>query len=901
MAFAVASQASAQDTTVGEVVVTGSRIVRSDVESVSPITVITAQQIQNSGSIDLGDILRRDPAIGSGGVGKSQNLFGGGAQVVDLRNLGSTRTLVLIDGHRYSLFTDSLQNEGQDLSFIPIAMIDRLEVLRDGASTAYGADAVSGVVNFLLRKDFEGADISAQYGVSGQGDANSYRVSGVIGAGNDRGHVMLGVDVQKQNELFQRDRGLTAYSFFIGTTPLVGSSAAPGAKLYDNNTGDLVECFNNTGGIAAGSCPRWDYSNNQSLITGSKIYDISAAGHYAITDNVELYGTVIYGNRSSVNDLAAQPLFAFSTVGPYLGGLTIPATSTNNPYGVDLALQWRPNQYALRHSTDVGQQLWGTVGLKGDFPGAKFHWDIGTTYSRTTSDNFTESVPNAVHLQRLLDTSQCAADAICAAAGPIANVQNFFAGTETLSAAQQAYGFYKQSEFSTFTTSQTVGTISGPVFTLPAGDLSVALGGEYRRESGKAVSDPVTASGESTANAVFDTSGQFNVKEAFVEIEAPLIKDMPFIQKATLNVQGRYSDFSNFGSTWNYKLGLDWSVNSSLRLRATLGTSFRAPNVVELYGGGVQSYDFIIDPCDTSSGPVTGQTATNCAATGAGPTYTQPAPQLLDLSGGNPALKPEKGRSWTIGAALTPTFLPNFQATVDYYHIKLTDTIARPDLSMILANCYADPTLAARATNIADECYQSNIRTTGGNLVYLNDRWQNLGETLTDGIDFTLRYTFNTLGPIPGSLDVQSRNTWLHRYIQDGFDWAGYIEADIQQAFPRFRSVLNLDYRLNDAWSLDWTTYYTNGMIDIYGSANANTAGVVPLDSPTLGHYTGPGYYVTHDVIAHWRNDTLDIGVGINNVFDHSIPYVFNSGNNTSPETYDVVGRYFFVNARARF
>jgi outer membrane receptor protein involved in Fe transport len=898
---AAADQASGDS---GELVVTGSRIIHSDVLSTSPLTVVTSAQISNAGEVSLSEILRRDPAIGSQGIGQSNNLSGGGAQVIDLRNLGVTETLVLLNGRRYSLFLDSLNNQGQDLSFIPIAMLDRVEVLRDGASTAYGADAVAGVVNFILKDRFEGVDLSGFYGVSGRGDVQQYRASGVIGAGNDRGHVVVGLEVQHSEPLTQssREDWLGVPIGLLGPTPatsLYGSGYTPGGRLYDPNTGGVVQCFNNTGGVATGACPRFDYAPYQSISAGQQIYNAAINANYQITDHIQLIGSVVYGDRQSKTYLAAQPIAALSGyVGPYPDGIIIGAASANNPYGQDLALQWRPNMYARRISQDSGDQLWLSVGAKGDLVDGRYHWEFNHTYARTQSANSTASVPNAVHLTHLLNTDQCAVDPLCSAVGPVSNIFDFFSQKETLTKGQVDYAFYTQTQNALFSTTDDEIEFNGPIMTLPAGDWSFSVGAEYRRETGQAQADAVTQSGESTANAVQPTNGSYSVKELFGETEIPLIKDVPFIQELTANLQGRYSDFSNFGSATTYKGGLNWRIDQNFRLRATYGTSFRAPGVQELYGQGIQSYDSIIDPCNA---PIANtQVAANCAALGVSPAFVQTSPQLLDLAGGNPNLKPERGRSWTVGAVLTPQwgFLRGFQGTVDYYNIRVKSVIERPDLSSILERCYEQANfLSTLSKDPANECFNLQLRSSAGNLTTLVDRLENLSEESTSGVDFTLSYRFNSLGPAPGFLQLTARSSWLRNFIIDGFDFTGQTYqggTDIASAFPKFRTVVDVDYHFDDHWSLMWTGSYISGMTDgYYGSSAVATNNYL--------NYKGPPSYLLNDLLLSYGQRHYNVHLGINNIFDKKPPYVYSTGSNTSPEVYDVIGRYFFLSANVRF
>lgn len=890
-----ATPAMAQDepTQVDEIVVTGSRIVRSDLTSASPITITSGEDLRESGVINLGEALRRDPAVSAGGFNQSSILSGGGASTIDLRNLGSNRSLVLINGRRFSLFTDSLQNEGSDVSFLPAGMLERVEILRDGAGPTYGADAVAGVVNFIMREGFDGVEVGGFYGISGEGDAVQWRTNAVVGVSNDNGGITFGVEYSHRDMLAQRDRAFALNPIGgIGTTGVtIGSGFAPGAQLRRTSNNSLVRCYGNDGGVipTGTACPRYDYGLVQTFIGSASMLNIAANAEYEILPGIEAFASVIYGNRESASNLAANPMGANQPTGPFLNGIVIAATSTSNPFGEAVSLQWRPQAYGGRDSFQDASQIWTTVGVRGEI-WEDYNWDVSTTYSRTSAANGTQNLPWASRLQRILN-NDCQTDPVCRAAGQVANINSLFDGSAPFTQAQRDYVFYTGIATSVFESRQTQFNFTGPLFEMPAGTAAFAVGFENRIENGTATPDPVAASGEALANATNPTSGRFSANEVYGELELPLLADIPFVDRLTLNLQGRYSDFSNFGGADTYKVGLDWAVLDWFRLRGTYGTSYRAPNILDLFNGGVESFSFITDPCSgTAANPVVNS---NCNALGRPVGYVQAAPQIRVNAGGNPNLTPEEGTSTTVGFVINnPGFLPGFALTADWYQIELDNAIVGGPLASNLAQCYADANFLVLRADPTSDCFGLDNRTTSFNLATLDNRLTNAdGTTTVEGVDWVLRYAYD--GIMGGGLSFYWTNSHLLSYDDDGFDLAGLIQADGAASFPEWRSVFEVEY-YTDNWSASWIVNYQSEVEDLRVNL-----GILP--SPNFLNYSGADAYTTHDLRLRYNWENTGFVFGVNNVLDEQPPYVFNSGNNTLPSAYDIIGRYFFVSLTQNF
>ncbi|MDB5583029.1 MAG: TonB-dependent receptor [Bradyrhizobium sp.] len=887
---------AADKTEGGDIVVTGSRVGGGDVKSPSPISVITAQAITDTGVLSLADVIRRDPAASAASRGANATLNGGGETSVNLRNLGLNRTLVLINGHRYAPTSDELGNAAQDIGAIPTGMIDRVEILRDGAATTYGADAVAGVVNIILKDNYNGLDAHAYYGISGHGDGPGYRVDASLGMANDRGSVLFTVERQEQSGILQdqRDWSRDLISGIGATAATIGSAIIPGGKVL-SASGATIACFNEGSATnLAPACPRYSSSPETSLTLRLATTSVGGTAHYDIADNLRFNVSAFYTERTSSQSTSATSLVTSGQTPPFNSGYLIPATNSNNPYGVPIYLQWRLSQYGPS-TNDIDQHsLWGTAGFSGRIFD-RFDWDVTGTYSSTNLLGQRRNTVNNVNFYNLLNPSICSADPVCKPVGAVGNIANLISGTAPLTAAQRQYAFTTGLVDIQNISEQEVASIHGPLFNLPAGPVRIALGFEHRVEIGKVTPDENYTLGVYSSQ-IFPTNGRYSTNEAFGELQIPVLKDTPFAKALDVNLQGRYSHFSNFGGAYTYKIGVNYAPVEDVRFRATYGTSFRAPSVIELYGGGVGATGAIGDPCSATGIRSTNATvAANCAALGVPANYIPP-PSIPTRSGGNPALQPEKGKSFTAGMVATPRFLPQFTLTADYFNFTINNTIGRTNITTVIAECYSDPAFLTRANNPSDTCFGYNARTPAGDLGRINNLQINLpGSTQTSGIDFAARFNFGALGFVPGALVADLHGSYLASYKVSGVENAGSFQSGVSgsTAYPRWQGMLDLDYTVSNVM-FRFETQYIGAMRDFY-------AGVT---FPTVNYmnYEGTPNYFLNNILLKWKvpHQNLDLAVGVNNVFDRDPPYAFVSTRN-SLYVFDTVGRYVFFTIGKKF
>jgi len=890
-----------KESMIEEITVTGSRIKRSDFNSASPITVITGQSLVESGMSNLGEALRNQPSIGTGGFNQSSILSGGGATSIDLRNLGPDRVLILINGRRVASFADSLANQAADLTFVPTAMVERVEILRDGASAAYGSDAITGVVNVILKKDFEGAELTAGMGTTSANDGDTANVSLTIGTVGERGSAVFGAEIRDQSAIKQRERSwaFPSVSSLTATSFQNGSIFSPGGLFFGNGGaifctrskalgGDEITDVSGTLGCEGlaprqtGSDPsgaglvRYDYGLQQDLIIDSKTISTSGYLNYQLTDNVNAFMEMQYSNRSSTSHLDGNP-GSFGTPS-YPNGSVVPATNPNNPTGEDGLFYFRPTStIGPRTSADESNTVRFVTGLEGAIPedlwfSDQWNYEASFLYTKVDADLQTNSTWNLARFTRIVDPAQCSVDALCSSTVNASGALDVLRPGNWTD-AEIAYLRQNTLAISKFSTHGWSAVVSGPLFELPAGEVAMAAGLEYRKDRGINVPDPTTQAGESVANQVFITNGQYAVEEQFLEVDAPLLTDAPLAKDVSLNLQVRRSDYSTFGDDTVYRVGLNWQVVESIRFRANMSTAYRSPSITDLFGGGTVSFDFFTDPCE---GATDANVIANCAIDGLNATFSQPSSQYPVLSGSNPNLQPETADTWTAGVVFTPDFLPGLEMSLDVWDIEVENLISRNPSDSVLDACYEGP-----VGKTAPECSQFGARTLSGNPSNFVNQLSNLSEGVqTDGFDFAAEYGFD--GFLSTIWSVQVAGTYVAENTSSG---AG--SASDRGSSPRVVANLNINVDM-DRWSYGWSMRHISGMNDPRFDGN-NPFG-----------YSGVGSYQKHDIRMSYNLEDYRFLFGMNNLTNEEPPYVFSSGNNSDTNLYDVRGLYYFVRVEAK-
>lgn len=876
-----ATPSSAADTaaTLDAVRVTGTHIKGAQLSGVGPISVIDSEAIERSGAISVETLLQRIPAS-AGTAGSQTSAYwtadGWGTAQVNLRGLGASRTLVLLNGRRM-VNGGTGANSAVDLNMIPISMIERIEVLKDGASAIYGADAVAGVVNIITKTSFDGAQVSVKYGQTAEGDGEETAADLTFGTKGDRGSMVLGVTFNESKAVPMMSRAPCSLAerggelVCVGNASTIGGRAllADGTMVNFNQTpggnGDFYEPYN---------AETHNQNTNQYLNAVNPVqrYGMFATGDFNLTDNTRLYGEFLYTNRSSTQDTAPGTVGSFRPI-------RIAAGHPTNPTGQDLTLVRRNLKEAgIRLASQDVDTFRAVLGLEGVFR-ETWSWDASMNYGRNTaSDGFT----NVVNLDRFdatMDRTRCGTTP--GAAIPCGD----YLGYGDLSQEVIDYIMYDSINTGGNSLLSFQGSVSGQLFDLPAGTVGMAAGIEARTERGWRDPDILTQQGIANTNRADAIAGEYKAREAFVEWNVPLLADMTMFRRLDLNAAVRYSDYELFGDETNYKIGLDWQMTDDIKLRATRSTAFRIPSIPQLFGGVTTGNLTTTDPCSGwSSMPSSSVVAQNCQADGVPAGYTQLGNSVLTYGGGNIDLMPEDADTLTVGMAWTPTFVDGLTLTLDYYRIEISNAVASVAGSTKLALCYNTPGLSHPFC--ADSHFTRNPVT--GEIDYLSNQPVNASDETASGFDLGMVWGFG-LGDLRAIVDLDV--SYLKEYSvrpyvgADLIEYAGKITGG-RGSFAQWRGLGSFSL-VGDRWSGNYVVQFIGKADDINAS---------PGD---IGATVGNIFY--HGVQADYSlTDALKLSVGVDNLFDKSAPFIQSwTDANTDTMTYDLLGRRW--NARISY
>ena len=908
------AQTSDDEGALEEVVVTGSRIKRSDVDSISPISVLTAEDLSASGNLTLENFIQDQPSVTGGDFGGGVNNGNPGRATVSLRGLGPNRTLVLVNGKRFAAAATSGY---VDLNMIPTAIVERVEVLRDGASTVYGTDAVAGVVNIITKKDFEGVDFELGYDVTDESDGEMYNASVVMGASSDKGNFVLGAQVNKRDEIRQGDRAFSACPYFDDGTQLIcggsptttpaqftplGVDSAIGGHVLDAD-GVTVRPFNE-------ATDAFNFAALSYMVTPHDVYSAYAAGNYEL---FEAPGLGLVNGFMEFNLSARESDQLLAPVGTF-GGWITSQEHPDNPFGDALCagnpLCTEPQDVATsRRLTESGGRrftqdvnTWRiTAGLDGEFQNG-WTWDVNYTIAKWEDSQRDEGRPNRPAIEAMMDPTLCDADADCP------GVYNPFI-SDSMNADQIAYGFLgvNTKEESDLNVLQL--NVSGDMggLELPGGPIGWALGYENRRESAASKPDGGAAIGAVAFTPGETTAGSYTVDEVYGEVVLPILTGAPLAEILTVEASARWTDVNFLDDSESvFKGAVEWAPISDIRLRATYSEGFRAPNISELFLGQQQSAESYTDPCrNYGTSGVDANTVANCQADGLAPDFNLATFQATTLQGGNPNLLPETSESLTFGVVFTPSFLEGFTVSIDYFDIEITDAIATAPTSEVISACYAsanfsDPLCAlivGPAFPGVDETpspaaplrRNSNLQISG--ILATN---ANLATYETSGIDFQFDYGFETGF---GMIDLRLVGTYLDTYDYLPFaggetiSLAGLFGGDPAWGNPAAFAEIQSNFSValsRDDWGANVTARYMGATDDI-----AAAPGNLENTAASVTYFDVQGYY-------DWGR--FGLTAGIRNLADEDPPYVTAYDDmNTLQFSYDTQGRYYYVRGSVRF
>lgn len=898
----VASTATAQAqeaTNLDRISVTGSRIKSTDIETSQPVLSLTRADIEKQGVTSVADILQRVAANGAA-LNRTYNNGGDGSAGVSLRNLGSERTLVLVNGRRWTTGLDG----SVDLNTIPTAMIERIDILKDGASTIYGSDAIAGVVNIITKQSFDGAEANFYKGQYSAGDGEREAADFTLGTTTDRASLVLGVSYVNEKAVMAGDRKISAGGppFFSGQS----STGIPGSYLRNDERYVILN------GVETPFDPNvhgYNTAPDNYLLTPNERTSLFAVGSYNVTDNITFRTEAMYNERKSEQLLAAMPVT----------GQRLSAGSMYNPYGVDLTGVARRFNETGGRSFNQNVKNWHFYGgFEGffEFADRNFDWDVGYRYDKTDQNDLTYGLFNKQRLAEAYGPSAIrdgkavclnSAGAIIPGCSPI----NPLGGMGSISQEALDYTSFTAHDSASLVSKGYYANISGEIVQLPAGALGFAAGYEYRKESGQFDPDAFIASGLSTGNGAAPTKGGYDLDEFFLELSIPVLADLPGAKLLDFSAATRYSKYSNFGNTTNNKFGFRWKPIDDLMVRGNYSEGFRAPSINNLYRGDADSFETYIDPCSSTSGRRTGAVAAQCAAEGVPIGFVQPGagsgakqtPEPFTWQA-NPNLKPETSTSKTLGLVWSPSFVQGLNVTLDWWQIKIEDAITRPAIQDIMDRCYGG-TAQEQAANCGLITRDPNYGSTNQRytITNVNMPLQNLASYKVEGWDLGILYKLpeTSIGQFTITLDGTYLSKWDTKSTQDApieGRQGRYLDQD---PYWRIRSNLYVDWSYGD-FGVNYGIRYKSGMTE--------PCPFDPVEEPETFAYCSDGAKGTNHIGATTYHDIQfryntpwkgTIMVGLNNAWDKSPPVSYYTSYNMFDPQYDLPGRYMYMQYKQKF
>jgi iron complex outermembrane recepter protein len=907
------------------IVVTGSTLDRRELTTPAPVTVLDKADLEAAGLATVGDVIQNLPAQ-SNAINAQVNNGGDGSTRIDIRGLGAARTLVLLNGRRM-VPGGTGANASVDVNSIPLAVIERVEVLKDGASAVYGSDAIGGVVNIITREDFEGTEVALYTGSAQRGDGFSYDASFVTGhtSKNEKGNIIFSAGFQSQRPVFAGDRAFSAYDRvydFTQTDPALresigGSSATPNGRVnpstidYDGDgrpDGNAMLCGagackpDGKGGWMPFAAPDdlYNYQPENYLYTPSQRYNAFAKGHYKLTGTAKAFFEGLYINRQSNQQLAPEP---------FIAAVPISGESIYNPLGGDVYdYRRRLEEFGPRsahQNIDTFRVVTGIGGKISEDAAAfkNWKWEVSYNYGHTVAVQRNDGNLIKSRLAQALGPSYTDTDGTPRCGTPQSPIpgcvpMNIMGPSGSIDPAMRDYVTFVGVNSGYNDQKTALAQAGGRVAKLPyGGDISLALGADYRIEAGGSTPDPLTATGDTTGNAFAPTAGKYNVAEAFGELSIVPMSQRKLAEWLEISLAARGFRYDTFGSGATWKAGGLWKTIGGIGLRGTYSTAFRAPSVAELYQGKADSYPSAGDPCDTdqdgdgtSDGPLPNPvTARRCMEQGVPDNAVFGTAQQRSVIGGNPELEAETANVLTAGIVIEPPVVKGLSLTLDYFRIKIKNSIQSLGAQIILANCY---------TRDQDEaCAQINRDPQLNNQIdFIDDPLSNVGGTNTDGLDFAIAFDHKTAA---GRFRHQFEGQYLLKYELDNtiqlLQGVGYYDLGV---YPRIKANYTTLWGLGGV-SAGFNVRYIDRFKECMDN-DCNTPENLTMYSRDVD------MSLTGDVFAGYSTKSAAgmtrFTVGVNNVTDQRPPLIYvGFAGDSDASTYDYMGRYFYMRVSQLF
>lgn len=843
---------------------TGSRIRRIGFEGVAPVDVLSAPDIELSGAQTLGDLLKFHPAVAGNATSTAISNGGDGTASVTLRGLPASNTLVLINGRRVA--NDGLAGESVDLNSIPPAAVERIEILKDGASAIYGSDAIAGVVNVIMKRDFYGLLAETYYGEAGQGDLETRTHTLQYGGGMRNGSYLLSATLYQQDPIFSRDRRVSdnADTRSRGGTDQ-RSSATPDARVTLPDGRSLIADADDY--RPATDEDLFNYQRFTSAVASLERNSVYGNLSYDFSESVTSLFELGYVETESTATLAPTPVFTGFEQTP----LPIAADNRFNPFGVQIDdARRRLIEFPERTQRNQSETTRFSAAVEGLY--ADWNWELAYNWSRSEAQEITRNLVNAANLQAGLGpASDCRGAAVdgcvpvnlLGSAGSIDPLQADF-----LRADGEVHGYFKLWGVSAY--------LGRTLLELPYGRGDIAFGLEHREEATSKRPRGLLATTPTLGGTNFEpTSGDRSITEMYTETILPAWKSPTGFFELDVEAAARYSNYSDFGESITPRFGIRLRTGPAILLRASYAEGFRAPSLNELYEGSTEEQAFISDPCQSADnvGSLPGCTRL------ADPTRNQ----FLTLKGGNPDLDAETSRTVGIGLVLSPEQFPGLLISADLFDVEQQDVVAASAQFIVDQNA-----INGRFENRVE-------RDEAGNLLQVRANNLNVGNRDLRGMDFALDYHRDTRW---GKFMVSGSATWMAEYrarldaTSGSVEVAGTFRDEASEGLggiPSWKAQLGLRWNRN-RWQGNYALHFVDEMEEqLPGSDRLRT-----IDA-----------WLVHDLQLSYRFPVLEglrWTLGLDNVFDESAPLAASAFNdNIDGRTHELKGRFWYTKLSQRF
>lgn len=824
--------------------ITGSHIKRTDLEGPSPVATLTAEDIQKSGVTDLISLFTKLPISGQGTFSTQANSSddtANGGSSVSLRGLGADSTLILINGRRVSVspFAKGIDTSFVDINNIPLSAIKRVDILKDGASATYGSDAVAGVINIILRDDVEGAEVSAKFGTTADGGGDEQSVNLVFGNQTDNSSHTFILEYFNREEVLYADRDYSKTSNQAlrtgdpDATDFRSSSGIPGTiALASDPSNRLIDLYGND------TCPeadrdfannlcRYDYAPHMTMIPAAERFSWNYLGKYEINDNLRAFAELNGQNSKSTVRGAGSPSF---------NELTMAGDNINHPFanmpdhefhGQDLTMRRRTVDIGNREKRVDSNYHRAILGIQGEFK--DWNWEAAYSYIKSSStERGVDGFPNKRRMQEAIDSG--AYDPF----EPSSNGQQVLDYIETTT-TRIGKSTMKSLDFKA----------SGSIFEMEHGDLMLAFGGEYREESISDNPDDQFLRGEVFGTEATQANGSRDNMSVFGEMSIPVLDSLE------VQLAARYEDYSDFGDTTNPKVSFFWSPMEDVSLRGSWGTAFRAPSLHQLGLGRTDESPNLVDTL-------------RCSAIGNQDRACEPQ-EYTAIFEGNPELGPEESESYNLGLIYNITENLNF--SIDYYDYDITDIIGA-DTQFVMDTYGLDPNIVERRP--------TTIPNDPGEVIQVNDSYQNIGDLQTSGIDLDVRYNLDTeVG--------QFKFGYVLNYVLNFEDYKGTKEGGFEQ--PQMRWTTSVDWVKDDFSATAALNYIDSFEQEASLNLNKDVDAMTTLDASV-------NYFGIKDLV---------LTVGATNLTNEEPPFAYHDFMGFVVNVHSGQGRFAYMQASYKF